>query len=404
MRQRQNLALAAKSVYTWANVMSAVPNFEAMNMNRVAWGEQLPEQAPESAEPPRLTPEQCRLAQENMDVVYGVVGKLQGTIPLERDDMLGDGFEILCGLTVSFDPALGVPFRAYAACMVRRRIIDRGRVAGMLWRMGPEGKMIKPRIVSLMNGTAESFDAPPPRDDSTPLLDKVIDTESDPAQEVIGQFEAQSEINDLLDALTMLSDNEFDILARWLNGDRMNTIAATEGVTDSRISQKIKTMVVMLRQYCGLSEEVTEPSDALRIGIHKQPNHEIREGVDTQRILQERLSMTRRTLSSSLATLERKGLVECDAVPTGRGNSSCKRSLRSVHFTPTNNVDDIRKRLDIDEPAVDITPFVAPRKSQPVGLERLAPAQGRAERASSQAESNERTMRGIAYIAVKHRH
>lgn len=148
--------------------------------------------------------------------------------PAERsrahDDIYSDAMYGLAKADHDFDPARGVPFRAYAAMRIRNELVD-----GARHRLGRTGNQIRAGLVD-----------PPRATDPDVYLDRLVGGEDDPAIVALESVMAAARTLQLAERIIRADSHrviDLFVFRERLKGRTQADIGADIGVTYSRVSQ-----------------------------------------------------------------------------------------------------------------------------------------------------------------------
>jgi len=241
----------------------------------------------------RGTPDAEALIADNTALVGHIVRETMSRVPahVDRDDLTSAGLLALVQAARAFDPERGVPFNRYAATRIRGAIVDELRsvdwASRSVRRRARELDATRARLASVLGRTAtatEVADAAGLRvEEVTGNDDDVVraqvlslhtsedegigDTLAGTAPDPQRSLEHRERLTYLTEAVAELPERLRLVVEQYFLNERpMAEIAATLGVTESRISQLRAEALVLLRD--ALNHEL----DPDLLSAHSRPD------------------------------------------------------------------------------------------------------------------------------------
>lgn len=256
---------------------------------------------------PDLDP--ASLAEQHVPLVAHLVREVSARVPatVDRDDLRSAGLVALVLASKSFDPALGVPFAAYAVTRIRGALLDELRsidwASRSVRRRGREIEATRQRLANALGafpddakvaaelGLTASDVARVDADVSRATVLSIHATEDGtidlPATRTLGPaevFERTEQLEYLSDAIAELPQRlQLVVRGYFLEQRPMAEIGEELGVSESRVSQLRAEALVLLRR---VMAEALEPhlaeAPAERGGVAERRKAEYADAVHTR--------------------------------------------------------------------------------------------------------------------------
>jgi RNA polymerase sigma factor for flagellar operon FliA len=227
---------------------------------------------------------------EHMPLVGHIVRETMARVPshVDRDDLTSAGLTALVMAASAFDAERGVPFNRYAATRVRGAIVDelrsidwasrsvrrrsreldatRSQLANVLGRAATPAEVAQAAGVTVGEVAANDDDVARAQvlslhaSEDDAIGERLVSKSPDPLASVMHK----EQLTYLVEAIAELPERLRLVVEQYFLAERpMAEIAATLGVTESRISQLRAEALVLLRDALNheLDPEMVKPSD-----------------------------------------------------------------------------------------------------------------------------------------------
>ncbi|GAA4362515.1 FliA/WhiG family RNA polymerase sigma factor [Nocardioides caricicola] len=211
---------------------------------------------------------------EHMPLVGHIVRETMARVPshVDRDDLTSAGLTALVMAATAFDAERGVPFNRYAATRVRGAIVDelrsidwasrsvrrrsreldatRANLANVLGRVATPAEVAQAAGMSVSEVAANDEDVARAQvlslhaSEDDAIGERLVSTTPNP----LAVIEQKEQLTYLVEAIAELPERLRLVIEQYFLAERpMAEIAATLGVTESRISQLRAEALVLLR-------------------------------------------------------------------------------------------------------------------------------------------------------------
>lgn len=155
-----------------------------------------------------MTERECnQMVSDNLNYVKSVANQFRGK-GVEFDDLVSEGTLAMLSAAQKFDASRGTQFVAYASPFIRKAMQQAIEKQSALYRIPKDQKKYAPRSAS----KAVSVDAPLSAGNKYTLLDILVNSEIDQADDNVA---FQQMLNDLNQSLDVLDERESEVIRKF---------------------------------------------------------------------------------------------------------------------------------------------------------------------------------------------